>query len=71
MKILILTSAHPTDRKIWNLNFYEKRFPIGTGIIVQILRNAGHQVDFIDRYLLGQIPFDETHRPRETRCRPG
>ncbi len=58
MKFLMLTSAHPTNNV--GLNFTEKRFPIGVGYIIQTLRNAGYNVDFIDRYLMGEVGFDDS-----------
>jgi len=56
-KILFLTSAHPTGNV--GLSFREKRFPLGIGFLVSVVRNAGHKVDFYDRYLFGPGHFPE------------
>lgn len=53
MKVLMFTSKEP--------NFYmglscgEKRFPIGVGYLISVLKRAGHEIDFVDRYLLGDV----------------
>jgi radical SAM superfamily enzyme YgiQ (UPF0313 family) len=52
----MLTAAHPT--KNVGLSFAEKRFPIGVGSIIQILRENKVEVTFLDRYLLGKVDFN-------------
>lgn len=60
-KILLMTSAEPKSGMVngYRFNFAEKRFPLGVGYLISVLRNAGHKVDFIDRYLLGDVSFYE------------
>jgi len=54
-RILLLTSAHPKEPV--GLNFAEKRFPLGVGFLISAVRNAGHSVEFYDRYLTGEDYF--------------
>lgn len=51
MKVLLLTSREPAF--YMGMSFREKRFPIGVGYLISVLKNAGHEVTFVDRYLLG------------------
>ncbi|MCH7555844.1 MAG: glycosyltransferase [Planctomycetes bacterium] len=48
MRILLTTSAAPTQSPF---STSEKRPPIGVGFLISVLRNAGHEVFFIDNYL--------------------
>lgn len=48
MNILLTTSAAPTQSPF---STSEKRPPIGIGFLISVLRNAGHEVFFIDNYL--------------------
>ena len=47
-RVLLVTSAAPTQSPF---STKEKRPPIGIGFLISVLRNAGHQVFFIDNYL--------------------
>ncbi len=47
-KILLTTSAAPSQSPF---STTEKRPPIGIGFLISILRDAGHEVFFIDNYL--------------------
>ena len=55
MEIAFYTSAAPTNPN--GMNFAEKRFPIGVGFLLSIVKNMGLEVDFYDRFLTGQVPF--------------
>jgi len=46
--VLLMTSAAPAQSPF---STKEKRPPIGVGFLISVLRNAGHQVSFIDNYL--------------------
>ncbi len=48
MNILLTTSAAPSHSPF---STSEKRFPIGIGFLISVLRDAGHKVFFIDNYL--------------------
>jgi len=48
MNVLLTTSAAPHQSPF---STTEKRPPIGLGFLISVLRNAGHQVFFIDNYL--------------------
>lgn len=48
MNILLTTSAAPSQSPF---STSEKRFPIGIGFLISVLRDAGHKVFFIDNYL--------------------
>ena len=48
MRILLTTSAAPNKSPFF---CNEKRFPLGIGFLLSVLRNAGHQVYFIDNFL--------------------
>ena len=48
MRILLTTSAAPA-RSPFFCN--EKRFPLGIGFLLSVLREAGHQVWFIDNFV--------------------
>lgn len=48
MNILLVTSAAPLMSPFFT---NEKRPPLGIGFLISVLRDAGHQVFFIDRYL--------------------
>lgn len=50
--IAFFTSAPPAYHI--GLSFAEKRFPIGVGILLSLLRRNGYQFDFYDRYLTRQ-----------------
>ena len=52
-KILILTSPPPHDT-LSPFYLKEKLMPIGVGFLISILKNADHQVDFIDLFLKKQ-----------------
>ncbi len=47
-RILLTTSAAPAQAPF---STKEKRPPIGIGFLISVLRNAGHEVSFIDNYL--------------------
>ncbi len=47
-RILLTTSAAPAQAPF---STSEKRPPIGIGFLISVLRNAGHEVSFIDNYL--------------------
>jgi len=47
-RILLATSAAPSQSPFSTI---EKRPPIGLGFLISVLRNAGHEVFFIDNYL--------------------
>ena len=65
MNILLVTSAAP-DKSPFFTN--EKRPPLGVGSIISVLRLKGHNVFFIDNYLIaipiysGRIPSEKQHR---------
>ncbi len=46
--VLLMTSAAPSQSPF---STTEKRPPIGLGFLISVLRNAGHEVFFIDNYL--------------------
>ncbi|MFZ5450534.1 MAG: glycosyltransferase [Thermodesulfobacteriota bacterium] len=48
MNVLLATSAAPHQSPF---STTEKRPPIGLGFLIAVLRNAGHQVFFLDNYL--------------------
>lgn len=48
MRILLTTAAAPATAPFYT---GEKRFPIGIGFLISVLRDAGHDVHFIDSYL--------------------
>ena len=48
MRVLLTTSAAPLQSPF---STTEKRPPLGIGFLISILRNAGHEVFFIDNYL--------------------
>ena len=48
MNILLTTSATPITSPF---STDEKRPPLGLGFLISVLRNAGHEVFFIDNYL--------------------
>ena len=48
MKVLITTSAAPSQTPF---STSEKRAPLGIGFLISVLRDAGHDVFFIDNYL--------------------
>lgn len=48
MKVLLLRPAAP---RCAPFSTAEKRMPLGIGFLISVLRNAGHEVTFIDRYL--------------------
>ena len=48
MNVLLATSAAPQQSPF---STGEKRPPIGLGFLIAVLRDAGHQVFFIDNYL--------------------
>ncbi|WP_347272951.1 glycosyltransferase [Candidatus Kuenenia sp.] len=47
-RVLLTTSAAPSQSPFSTV---EKRPPIGLGFLISVLRNAGHEVFFIDNYL--------------------
>jgi glycosyltransferase involved in cell wall biosynthesis/pyruvate-formate lyase-activating enzyme len=47
-KVLLATSAAPSQAPF---STFEKRPPIGIGFLLSILREAGHEIFFIDNYL--------------------
>ncbi len=47
-QVLLTTSAAPTQSPF---STKEKRPPVGIGFLISVLRNAGHEVFFIDNYL--------------------
>ena len=47
-RVLLTTSAAPSQSPFSTI---EKRPPIGIGFLISVLRNAGHEVFFIDNYL--------------------
>lgn len=55
MKIAFFTSAHPVEPI--GLNFSEKMMPLGVGFLLSVLKRAGYEVDFFDRYLTGDLSF--------------
>lgn len=56
MRILLTTSRAP-DTSPFFCN--EKRFPLGIGFLLSVLRNAGHDVFFIDNFLSPRKFWDE------------
>lgn len=48
MKVLLTTSSAPLKSPFF---CNEKRFPLGLGYLLSVLRNAGHDVYFIDNFL--------------------
>lgn len=60
MKVALLTSAAPEFYQ--GLSFSEKRFPIGVGYLISVLEQAGHSVEFVDRYLLGANAWPKEKR---------
>ena len=52
--ILLIVSGEPKENP-QKLAFAEKRFPIGVGYLISVLRKAGYRVSFLDRYLLGNV----------------
>ena len=60
MKVVLLTSAAPEFYQ--GLSFGEKRFPIGVGYLISVLKQAGHEVEFVDRYLLGSNVWPKEKR---------
>jgi len=48
MNVLLTTPAAPIAAPFYT---DEKRFPIGIGFLISVLRDAGHEVHFIDNYL--------------------
>ncbi len=53
-KVLLIVSGEPKENP-QELNLLEKRFPTGVGYLISVLRENGHQVDFLDRFLLGEV----------------
>ena len=58
MKILFLTSAAPKRAAFYT---GEKRPPLGIGILISILKKAGHYVNFFDEYLKRSNVLDTTY----------
>jgi len=54
MKVLLIISGEPKYNP-QHLNLSEKRFPIGVGYLISVLKKRKIKVDFLDRYLLGNI----------------
>ena len=48
MNVLLTTSAAPDSSPFSTL---EKRFPLGVGFLISVLKKAGHNVYFLDNYL--------------------
>ncbi len=57
MKILMMTSPEPIKNKS-GFSLIEKRFPLGIGFLIAVLRQNGHEVDFIDQYLKRDFSFN-------------
>jgi len=47
-RVLLVTSAAPSQTPF---STWEKKPPLGVGFLISMLRNAGHEVFFIDNYL--------------------
>jgi O-antigen biosynthesis protein len=62
MRILLTTSAAPLKSPFF---CNEKRFPLGIGFLLSILRDAGHKVFFIDNFLHPKKFWDEGFLERE------
>lgn len=61
MNVLLTTSAAP-DQTPFSTN--EKRPPIGLGFLISVLRDAGHNVFFIDNYLCPSDFLDSDYLQR-------
>ena len=48
MRVLLVKPGAPARSPFFT---NEKRFPIGIGFLISVLRNAGHEVYFVDNYL--------------------
>ena len=48
MRVLLVKPGAPARSPFFT---NEKRFPIGIGFLISVLRNAGHEVHFVDNYL--------------------
>lgn len=57
MKVLLLTSAEPKNRR--GLSMVEKRFPLGLGSLGAVLLEAGHEVVLHDRFLEGANSYPD------------
>jgi len=57
MSIAFFTSAPP--KQAMGMNFSEKRFPLGIGFLLSVLKQNGYEVDFHDRYLYEDYSFPE------------
>lgn len=53
-KGLLIISGEPKENP-QELNLTEKRFPTGVGYLISVLKQEGHQVDFLDRFLVGDV----------------
>jgi len=52
--VLFIIAGEPKENP-QGLSLSEKRFPTGVGYLISVLRDAGYRVDFLDRYLLGDV----------------
>ena len=57
MKVLLLTSAEPTQRH--GLSMIEKRFPLGLGYLAAVLQEQQHDVVIHDRFLHGSGSYPD------------
>ena len=55
MNVLLLRPEHPY---VHALSFDEKTYPIGIGFLIAVLRQNGHKVTFVDRYISPNEPID-------------
>jgi len=55
MRVLLLRPERPLVSAV---TFGEQTYPIGIGFLISVLRQAGHTVSFVDRYLQPDAPID-------------
>ena len=62
MRVLFTTSAAPDKSPFFTL---EKRPPLGIGSLISTVRNAGHEIFFIDNYLKPEAFIEEGFLQKE------